>query len=97
MPPSNLHMHKTALYVILSLLLKMCCAVLYNVYYNMEKKCTYDQLFNAWWIDPTTNIQFVVFYFMGKQCMMHKGCPLIIVFTQDVFPSSLRDSNMSSR
>jgi hypothetical protein len=47
--------------------------------------------------DPTTNIQFVVFYFMGKQYMMHKGCPLIVVFTQDTFPSSLRHSNVSLR
>jgi hypothetical protein len=62
----------------------------------MEKKCTYeqfkafldlhestyDQLFVASWTDPTTNIQFVVFYFMGKQYMMHKRCILTIVFTQ---------------
>jgi hypothetical protein len=95
MPPSNLHMHKIALYVILSFLLKMCYAELYNMYYNMEKKCTCDQLFDAWWIDPTINIQFVVFYFMGKQYMMHKGCPLIVVFAQDAFPSSLIDSNVS--
>jgi hypothetical protein len=47
----------------------MCC-VEFNMYYNMEKKCTYeqfkafldlhegayDQLFVARWIDPTTNI-----------------------------------------
>jgi hypothetical protein len=60
MPPSNLHMHKTALYVILSHLLKMCCVELYNMYYNMEKKCTYDQLFDAWWmiLQQTSNLWF---------------------------------------
>jgi hypothetical protein len=74
----------------------MCCVKLYNMYYNMEKKYIYEQfkvfldlhegiydkLFATWWTNPTTNIQFVVFHFMGKQYMMHKRCPLTVVFTQ---------------
>jgi hypothetical protein len=46
------------------------------------KTSTFDQLLIAWWIDFETNIQFVVFYFMGNQYQLHKKCPLTMVFIQ---------------
>ncbi len=75
---------------------KMCCVELYIMYLDFGKKYgakkfkmlldlhenNNDQLLPAWWTDSTTNIQFVVFYFMGKQYQLHKKCPLIGVFIQ---------------
>jgi hypothetical protein len=39
----------------------------------------------------TTNIQFVVFYFMGKQYQLHKKWPLIGVFTQATHDEATHD------
>jgi len=76
----NLHKVKKLMYVILWLQLILCYVELYNMYSNLEKKYRND-LFNAfldiyahsnghlltsWWTDPSTNIQYVIFYFMGK-------------------------------
>ncbi len=59
---------------------KMRCVELYNMYVNPKNKYgakqfkafldlnenNNDQLLTTWWTNSTTNIQFVVFYFMGK-------------------------------
>lgn len=50
------------------------------MYSNFEKKyqkdlfkaffdiyaCSNGHLLTSWWIDPSTNIQYLVFYFIGK-------------------------------
>jgi hypothetical protein len=71
-------------------IVNLCCVKLYSVYLDLEKKhweehfktfldlheCTNDQLFTSLWIDFATNIQIVIFYFMGKHYQLHKKCPL---------------------
>jgi hypothetical protein len=55
----------------------MCYVELYIMYLNLKKKyqedhfkafldlyaCSNDHLLNGWWINPSTNIQYVIFYF----------------------------------
>ncbi len=66
-------------------IVNICCVKLYNMYLDLEKKhgekhfktfldlheCTNDQLLTSLWIDFATNIQFVIFYFMGKHYQLH--------------------------
>ncbi len=68
-----------------AIIVNICCAKLYNMYLDLEKKhgekhfktfldlheCTNDQLLTSLWIDFATNIQFVIFYFMGKHYQLH--------------------------
>jgi hypothetical protein len=57
---------------------KMCCAYLHTLYYDLEKyineqfkgfaniiNCSNDGMLTAWWIDATTNIEYAIFYFQA--------------------------------
>jgi len=45
-------------------------------------ECSNDQLLIGWWTDLATNIQYVIFLFMGKHYQLYKKCPFIRIITQ---------------
>lgn len=78
------------------IIVKLCCSKLYKLNFDPKTKycqkhfkafldsydCNNNQLLTTWWIDLTTNIQYVIFYFQGKWYQLYKTCLYIGVFTQ---------------